>query len=82
MTYKKEHPVIVEWFDSCHITGYLDKSDNYKSHDVISCRTIGYLVKSDRKRVVLSHESFNTGEERFINVIPRCNITRVIKLKE
>ena len=81
----KERIVCVEWEDAGFISGYYDKKDKEKFVPV-KTKTAGFLVKSDRKAIVISHDRFYDEEgkvedERHITVIPRGMIRKVIELK-
>ena len=80
----KERIVCVEWTDACYNSGYYDKKDECFSP--AKTKTTGFVVKSDRKCIILSHDRFynedgKLGEERHITTIPRAMIRKITQLK-
>ena len=85
MSKRKYSMVVVDWEDATHQTGYWRpleaKCD--KGHMPIMCRTVGFLTKNDRKRVVLAQEYFLEDDDlRYIAVIPRGMVRKITRLKE
>ena len=82
---KKEKPVYIEWYDACYNSGYYE-SDHRERFEPVVTKTIGFLVKSDRKSVIVCQDRFyntdNTVDERHIGTIPRKMIRRVVYLNE
>lgn len=81
----KEKVVLVEWDDASFNSGYYDKKDkdNFKP---VTTKTAGFVVKSDRKSIVISHDRFykedgEIDDERHITTIPRGMIRRITVLK-
>lgn len=83
---KRKYPmVVVDWEDSCHNTGYYDpaKADKEIEYMPIKSRSMGFLCKSDRKRVVLAQCLFPTEDDlRQLETIPRGMIRKITRLKE
>ena len=80
----KERIVCIEWDDASFNSGYYDKKDKEKFSPVRT-KTAGFVVKSDRKCIVISHDRFydETGkieDERHITTIPRTMIRKTIEL--
>jgi len=81
----KEKIVCVEWDDASFNSGYYDKKENEKFKP-IKTKTAGFVVKSDRKYLVISHDRFYNEEgkvddQRHITTIPRGMIRRITELK-
>jgi hypothetical protein len=80
---KKEKMICVEWDDACFNSGYYDKNDNKKFEPVFT-KTIGFLVKSDRQKILVAMDKFydldKTIDERHISTIPKKIIKRIIYL--
>ena len=82
----KEKIVCVEWKDAGYNSGYYDKEDKGR-FEPVKTKTAGFVIRSDRKSLVLSHERFYDEEwklddERHITIFPRGMITRIAELKE
>ena len=81
----KERIVCVEWDDASFYSGYFDKDKNERFTPV-KTKTAGFVVKSDRKCIIISHDRFydeqgKVDDERHITTIPRAMIRRIIELK-
>jgi len=81
----KEKPVLIEWNDACFNAGYYDKQERERFEPTLT-RTIGFLVKSDRKSVVVCQDRFydeknRLSDERHIGTIPRKMIKRITYLR-
>ena len=79
----KERIVCVEWTDACYNSGYYDKDK--REFDPTKTKTVGFVIKSSRECMVLSHDRFYNDdkleEERHITTIPRKMIRKVTELK-
>lgn len=77
---KKPSIVEVEWEDSAAEGGW-SKRDRYLAQEPAQCRTVGYLLKADRKKVILL-QSCHPKEDRFTDslTIPRSCVTSMRKL--
>ena len=79
---KKEKPIYVEWYDACYNTGYYDKNRKEDFEPTLT-KTIGFLVKADKKSVIVCQDRFcNTDgvDERHIGTIPKKMIKRIVYL--
>jgi len=76
--------VCVEWEDASFSSGFYDKKDP-KRFDPIPARTVGYLVKSDRAKVIVATEKFidyeGVEDLRHIHTIPRKLIKSIRRLE-
>ena len=85
MAMKKEHFVCVEWEDSTYNTGYYDK-EHPEKFDPLPSQTIGYLIKKNRRAVVIAGERFFQSDddidERHIYTIPRKMVKRIRYLED
>ena len=80
----KEKLVCVEWDDASYDSGYYDEEDT-KKLEPISVKTIGHLVKSDKKVIVLAMDSINRGDSsdmRHTSTIPKKMITKTRYLRD
>jgi len=82
---KKEKPIYIEWHDACYNSGYYDTSRK-EDFDPPLTKTVGFLVKSDRRSIVVCQDRFysndNVPDERHIGTIPRKMIKRIVYLRE
>ena len=81
----KEKIVCVEWDDASFNSGYYDKAAWVK-FTPYRTKTAGFIVKSDRKCIVISHDRFyneqgKVDDERHITTIPRAMIRKITELK-
>ena len=80
----KEKIVCVEWDDASFNSGYYDK-DLKDKFVPVKTKTAGFVIRSDRKVIVVSHDRFYTEEgklddERHITIIPRAMIRHISEL--
>jgi len=69
---------LVEWLDSCGLSGWHVLSEN----DCISnCISMGLLCSEDEKQVVIAQSKSCTGSIGDTIAIPRASITRIRYLK-
>ncbi len=74
--------VCIEWEDSCTDTGWHSKEYAGK-HCISTCHTVGYLLKNNKKGVVVfQSKSEATGEVSEMIAIPRKVIKSLRYLKE
>jgi len=81
----KERIVCVEWDDASFNSGYYDKKDKDRFNPV-KTKTAGFVVKSDRKCIIVSHDRFydekgKVDDERHITTIPKAMIRKITELK-
>lgn len=81
----KETVVCVEWEDATFNAGYFDKEKELKFRPTRT-KTIGFVIRSDRKAVIISHDRFydeqgKVDDERHITTIPRGMIRRITRLE-
>ncbi len=81
----REKIVCVEWDDATYNSGYYDKKTPEEFAPTFT-KTVGHLVKSDRKSVTVSVDRFykngKIDDDRHITIIPKKMIRKVIELKE
>jgi len=85
----KERIVRVIWDDAAYNNGYYDKEREASGKEFHPCRTstVGHVVKSNKKKIILSHDRFydskeKVDDERHLSIIPRGMIRQVIELRE
>jgi len=80
----KERIVCIEWDDASCNAGYYDEKYPEKFEPVFS-KTVGHLVKKDKKCVIVSQERFyENGKpdgDRHIVTIPKKMIRKIVELK-
>ena len=81
----KEKIVCVEWDDASFNYGYYDKKDKEKFQPM-KTKTAGFLVKSDRKCIIISHDRFydekgKIDDERHITTVPRAMVRAICYLE-
>jgi len=81
----RERIVCVEWDDASFNSGYYDKKDKDRFNPV-KTKTAGFVVKSDRKCIIVSHDRFydekgKVDDERHITTIPKAMIRKITELK-
>ncbi len=82
----KERIVCVEWYDASFSSGYYDKK-NKENFTSVKTKTAGFVIKSDRKRIIISHDWFydeqgQIEDERHITTIPKKMIKKITELRE
>ncbi len=81
----KDKIVCVEWDDASFNQGYYDKKD-MTEFNPIKTHSTGFVVKSNKKVISISHDRFYTAEgkidsDRHITTIPRGMIKHITVLK-
>ena len=72
--------VEVEWEDSCAEMGWHTPRD-IKGYDVSHCRSVGYLLGKDRKKVVILQSASDSPSFCEALTIPRGNVKKITYLK-
>ena len=76
----KPIPVEVDWVDSYALTGWCTEKDVESTH-ADNCLSVGYMVRKDRKEVVLaSGQSVDSENRQHLIAIPRCCVKSIRKL--
>jgi len=82
---RKEKPVCIEWDDASYNSGYYEKTEPER-FEPVHTKTVGFVVKSDRKKVILCMDRFYLSDgsidERHTSTIPKKMIKRIIPLGE
>ena len=80
----KDKIVKVEWEDASFTAGHYDE-EKPQRFTPVSTSTIGYLIRKDRKMVILSQDRFyakgKADGDRGIYTIPRKMITKITYLE-
>ena len=75
-----EYPmVMVEWLDAAHSTGTFTDGEA-KKFDLVSLKSVGFLVGDLEDRVVMAKEWQDGVDFRFLQAIPKGNIVKVTYL--
>lgn len=72
--------VEVEWIDSAARGRWASRED-YEKHDIVTCRSVGYVVKRSARAVVLVQSQSADGDCSDGMAIPRAAVTKVRRLK-
>lgn len=75
---RKERFVCVEWDDASYNSGYFSR-DNREQNEPLPCKTVGHLVKANRKVVVVATDRFGDRDDdlRHTSTIPRKMVTKI-----
>lgn len=73
-------PVEVTWRDSAS-RGKWDTLEEYSKHEPCPCRTVGYLLKQDKRFTVIVQSQHTGGLVADSIAIPTACITRLRRLK-
>lgn len=77
---KKLRRIEVDWEDSGSAGGWESRKDSAKK-DVLLCRSIGYVIRSDEKCIILSQSQCAVGDRVSDTItIPRACVKRVRRL--
>lgn len=74
---KSVKPVLVEWIDSMGKAGWVYEHEEADTR----CTSVGHLVKSDKKSVILALNTAMVGSYGDLITIPRSAVRRIRKLK-
>ena len=82
----KEKILCVEWDDAAYVSGYYDKKDTTGDFEPSFTRSVGHLVKRDKKVILLSQDRFydkgnKITNDRHITIIPKKMIRRILEVK-
>lgn len=72
--------VEVDWTDSSSV-GRWKSREEYLAYDPLMCRSVGYLLVKDKRKVTLLQSLAEHGDMADATVIPRACITRMRRLK-
>lgn len=75
---EKRPLVLVDWLDSHIRAGWRDDHDEGQP---AVCRSVGWLVAKDRRRITLVQSLANNGEAADSITIPRAAVTRMRTLR-
>ena len=73
---------IVEWEDASHYSQGEDIGWLKENASPLKVSTVGFIIKSGRKEIIIAHEINERTRARDTSVICRRDIKRVIYLKE
>ena len=74
--------VEVVWHDAAGETGWESLYDAQQA-DIVECTTLGYLIKKDRRRVVIASSLRGDGARvEHTTTIPRTWVVEITHLKE
>lgn len=72
--------VEVEWVDSA-ARGHWDSIEEYRKHDIVTCRTAGYLLKKNKRAVTIIQSQHAESGLSDAMAIPMRAVTRIRRLK-
>lgn len=82
MEEKKYEIVKVEWIDAQRIELGVLQDDELPDIRPINGYIVGFKVHEDNNRIIIAQERWNIGGCKYVHVIPKCSIIKIIKLKE
>lgn len=81
--------VKVTWLDAQRLELGCIQDDELPDLQPIPCDIIGFKVHEDKKRIVIAQErwdkigtDFTSSACKYVHVIPKCSIIKIVKLKE
>ena len=80
---KKLRLVEVDWVDSCRHGGWQEVEEYLEEH-VLKCRSAGYLLRSNRKEVMLIQSLDPNNKATDSMCIPRSSVKKIryLEVKE
>jgi len=78
--FKNNKIVCVDWEDAASNSGYYD-FEHPENTTTVNARTVGHLLRNDRKEVTLAAETFQDGEFRHIHSIPKGMVRKITVLR-
>lgn len=80
---RKERFVCIEWDDATYNAGYYDIDDK-KRFEPVRCKTIGHLIKSTRKEILVAMDRFGDDDDdlRHISTIPKSIVRKIRYLED
>ena len=74
--------VLVRWIDTQRIDIGMQRVEEFEDIEPLYCEIVGFLIKEDEKKIVLAQELWENNEGiKYIHIIPKCSIKKVIYLK-
>ena len=64
-----------------HLLGIV-QDDELPDIQSIEGYIVGFKVHEDKKRIVIAQERWRIGGCKYVHVIPKCSIIKIVKLKE
>lgn len=77
---KQRKIVFLEWKDSCHNEGWQKERDSLTDR-ISHCQSVGFLLRSSKKDVLICQSSSDTGNVSETLCIPRSCIEKITYLK-
>jgi len=81
-TKMKEEIVKVTWIDAQRIELGVIQDEELPDVQPIEGSIVGFKVHEDKNKIVIAQEKWDIGGCKYVHVIPKCSITKIIKLKE
>ena len=74
--------VKVTWLDAQRLELGCYQTEELPDLQPIEGMIVGFKVHEDKNRIVIAQERWEIGGCKYIHVIPKCSIIKIIKLDE
>jgi len=79
---KKNEILKVTWIDAQRLELGVIQDEELPDIQPIECDIVGFKVHEDKNRIIIAQERWEIGGCKYVHVIPKCSILKIIKLKE
>ncbi len=77
-----EKIVKVTWLDAQRLELGCYQKEELPDLEPIEGEIVGFKVHEDKKRIVIAQERWELGGCKYVHVIPKCSIIKIVNLKE
>ena len=74
--------VKVTWIDAQRLELGCYQNEELPDLQPIEGYIVGFKVHEDKKRIVIAQERWDIGGCKYVHVIPKCSIIKIVKFKE
>jgi len=75
--------VKLTWVDAQRIETSLWDENEVRGIEPIECDIVGFLIYENKKKIIIAQERWDESKQiKYITIIPKCSITKIVELKE
>ena len=78
----KDEIVKVIWIDAQRLELGIIQDEELPDIQPVEGTIIGFKVHEDKNRIVIAQERWDIGGCKYVHIIPKCSIIKIIKLHE
>ena len=74
--------VKVTWIDAQRLEIGIVQNEELPDLEPIEGYIVGFKVHEDKKKIIIAQERWEIGGCKYIHIIPKCSIIKIIRLQE